>query len=44
MTPYEKGEEAYFHGLTFGDNPYPKYSKEWVEWNKAMSNRGDPGL
>lgn len=44
MTPYERGEEAYNHGLSFNDNPYPKGSKEYHEWNRAMSTKGDPGL
>lgn len=44
MTAYERGEEAYNQGLSFNDNPYKKGSDEWYEWNRGMSNEGDPGL
>lgn len=44
MTAYEEGEAAYFRGESHNDNPYPKGTKEYAEWAKAMSNVGDPGM
>ncbi len=44
LTPLERGELAYTCGLSHGDNPYPKGSREHAEWSRGMSSKGDPGL
>lgn len=43
MSPYEMGEEAYFRGESFGDNPFPKGSPARAEWERGMSADGGYG-
>lgn len=40
---YKEGNDAFWNGVPFNDNPYQKGSPEYEEWNLGYKDNWDDG-